>query len=78
MLVDFCTYTCINWLRTLPYVRAWAARYKEHGLVALGVHTPTTHDEIAHWLVSRITIRPDGEMMSGIEPPGVCTSDFVT
>src|SRR5215510_14650878 len=40
VLVNFCTYTCINWLRTLPYVRAWAARYKEHGLVVLGVHTP--------------------------------------
>jgi len=40
VLVDFWTYTCINWLRTLPYVRAWAARYKEHGLVVIGVHTP--------------------------------------
>src|SRR4051794_10983861 len=40
VLVDFCTYTCINWLRTLPHVRGWAARYKEHGLVVLGVHTP--------------------------------------
>jgi len=40
VLVDFWTYTCINWLRTLPHVRAWAARYKEDGLVVLGVHTP--------------------------------------
>jgi thiol-disulfide isomerase/thioredoxin len=40
VLVDFWTYTCINWLRTLPYVRAWAARYKEQGLVIIGVHTP--------------------------------------
>jgi thiol-disulfide isomerase/thioredoxin len=40
VLVDFWTYTCINWLRTLPYVRAWAARYKEQGLVVIGVHTP--------------------------------------
>ena len=40
VLVDFWTYTCINWLRTLPYVRAWAARYKELGLVVIGVHTP--------------------------------------
>ena len=39
VLVDFWTYTCINWLRTLPYVRAWAARYKEQGLVVIGVHT---------------------------------------
>ena len=38
--VDFCTYTCVNWLRTLPYVRAWAAKYKDHGLVVIGAHTP--------------------------------------
>jgi thiol-disulfide isomerase/thioredoxin len=38
--VDFCTYTCINWLRTLPYVRAWAEKYADHGLVTIGVHTP--------------------------------------
>jgi thiol-disulfide isomerase/thioredoxin len=40
VLVDFCTYTCINWLRTLPYVRGWAAKYKSHGLIVIGVHTP--------------------------------------
>ena len=40
VLVDFWTYTCINWLRTLPYVRAWAEKYKEHGVVVIGVHTP--------------------------------------
>jgi thiol-disulfide isomerase/thioredoxin len=40
VLIDFWTYTCINWLRTLPYIRAWAAKYKDHGLVAVGVHTP--------------------------------------
>jgi thiol-disulfide isomerase/thioredoxin len=40
VLVQFWTYTCINWLRTLPYVRAWAERYKDHGLVVVGVHTP--------------------------------------
>jgi thiol-disulfide isomerase/thioredoxin len=40
VLVDFWTYTCINWLRTLPYVRAWAATYREHGVVVIGVHTP--------------------------------------
>lgn len=40
VLVQFCTYTCINWLRTLPYVRAWAEKYTPHGLVMLGVHTP--------------------------------------
>jgi thiol-disulfide isomerase/thioredoxin len=40
VLIDFWTYTCINWLRTLPYVRAWAERYKDHGVVVIGVHTP--------------------------------------
>jgi len=40
VLVDFWTYTCINWLRSLPYVRAWAEKYKQHGLVVIGVHTP--------------------------------------
>jgi hypothetical protein len=40
VLVDFLTYTCINWLRTLGYVRAWAEKYADHGLVVVGVHTP--------------------------------------
>jgi thiol-disulfide isomerase/thioredoxin len=40
VLVDFWTYTCINWLRTLSYIRAWAEKYEEHGLVVIGVHTP--------------------------------------
>jgi thiol-disulfide isomerase/thioredoxin len=40
VLVQFWTYTCINWLRTLPYVRAWAEKYRDQGLVVIGVHTP--------------------------------------
>jgi thiol-disulfide isomerase/thioredoxin len=40
VLVDIWTYSCINWLRTLPYVRAWAEKYKDHGLVVIGVHAP--------------------------------------
>jgi thiol-disulfide isomerase/thioredoxin len=40
VLVDVWTLTCVNWLRTLPYVRAWAARYKDKGLVVIGVHSP--------------------------------------
>ena len=50
VLVDFWTYTCINWLRTVPYVRAWAARYKEQGLVVIGVHTPefTFEEDVAN------------------------------
>jgi len=40
VLVDFWTYTCVNWLRQLPYLRAWAEKYSGHGLVVIGVHTP--------------------------------------
>src|SRR5260221_13912292 len=40
VLIDFWTYTCINWLRTLPYVRAWPAKYRDHAVVVIGVHTP--------------------------------------
>jgi thiol-disulfide isomerase/thioredoxin len=40
VVIDVWTYTCINWLRTLPYVRAWAERYKDRGLIVIGVHTP--------------------------------------
>ncbi len=40
VLVDFWTYSCINCLRTLPYLNAWAEKYKDAGLVVLGVHTP--------------------------------------
>lgn len=40
VLVEFWTYTCINWRRTLPYVRAWSERYEDSGLVVIGVHTP--------------------------------------
>ena len=40
VLVGFWTYTCINWLRQLPYLRAWAGKYSGHGLVVVGVHTP--------------------------------------
>ncbi len=40
VLIDFWTYSCINCLRTLPYVTAWNAKYKDHGLVIIGVHSP--------------------------------------
>ena len=40
VLVDFWTYSCINWQRTLPHVSAWADKYKDQGLVVIGVHTP--------------------------------------
>jgi cytochrome c biogenesis protein CcdA/thiol-disulfide isomerase/thioredoxin len=40
VLIDFWTYSCINCLRTLPYVKSWYAKYKENGLIVIGVHTP--------------------------------------
>src|SRR4051812_6906161 len=40
VLVDFWTYSCVNWLRTLPYVRAWAERYRDRGLVVVGASAP--------------------------------------
>ena len=40
MLVEFCTYSCVNWLRTVPYIRAWDERYRDDGLVVIGAHTP--------------------------------------
>ena len=40
VVVDFWTYTCVNWLRTLPYLRAWHAKYADAGLTIVGVHTP--------------------------------------
>src|SRR5918995_3095353 len=40
VLVDFWTFTCINWIRTAPWRRAWDEKYREHGLTIVGVHTP--------------------------------------
>ena len=48
VLVSFGTYTCINWIRTLPYVRAWADRYGPEGLLVVGVQTPEFSFEKEH------------------------------
>jgi len=60
VLVEFWTYTCINWRRTLPYVRAWAETYKDRGLVVIGAHTPEfsfEHDvENIRWAVKDMRI----------------------
>ena len=40
VLIEFWTYTCINWRRQFPYVRAWADKYRDKGLVVIGVHSP--------------------------------------
>ena len=55
VLLDFWTYSCINCLRTLPYVRAWAAKYRPYGLVVIGVHTPEFSFESQSRNVQRAT-----------------------
>jgi thiol-disulfide isomerase/thioredoxin len=56
VLVDFWTLTCINWLRTEPYVRAWSQAYRNDGLVVIGVHTPEFSFEHELDLVRRATM----------------------
>jgi thiol-disulfide isomerase/thioredoxin len=55
VLVDFWTLTCINWLRTEPYVRAWSHAYRDDGLVVIGVHTPEFSFEHEVELVRKAT-----------------------
>jgi thiol-disulfide isomerase/thioredoxin len=55
VLVDFWTLTCINWLRTEPYIRAWSRAYRDDGLVVIGVHTPEFSFEHELDLVRRAT-----------------------
>jgi thiol-disulfide isomerase/thioredoxin len=55
VLVDFWTLTCINWLRTEPYVRAWSQAYRNDGLVVIGVHTPEFSFEHEIELVRKAT-----------------------
>ena len=70
VLIDFWTYTCINWRRTLPYVRAWAEKYRDQGLIVIGVHTPefAFEKDIDH-------IRPIAKAQH-VDYPIVVDSDF--
>jgi thiol-disulfide isomerase/thioredoxin len=70
VLVQFCTYSCVNWLRTLPYIRAWDKRYREHGLVVIGAHSPEFQFE--HDVENA---RPALEAM-GVGYPVVIDNDF--
>jgi Thioredoxin like C-terminal domain len=72
VVADFCTYTCINWLRSLPYVRAWDERYRADGLVTIGIHTPEFSFE--HDLDN---IRPALERMRVTYPVAVDNDDAV-
>jgi thiol-disulfide isomerase/thioredoxin len=70
VVVQFCTFSCVNWLRTLPYVRAWHRKYRGAGLVVIGAHSPEfpfEHD------VAKIQVALD-EM--GVEYPIVVDNDF--
>ena len=69
-MVDFWTLSCINWLRTVPYLRAWSERYHDDGLVIIGVHTPEFSFEHDADLVS-IAIAD-----RGIEYPVVIDNDY--
>ena len=70
VLIDFWTYSCINWRRTLPYLRAWADKYRAQGLVVIGAHTPEFQFEQdpdnVRWAVKDI----------GITYPVVLDSDY--
>ena len=70
VVVQFWTFTCINWLRTLPYVRAWAAKYRDQGLVVVGVHTPEFDFERDVDSIRESTRR------RGIEYPVAVDSDY--
>jgi thiol-disulfide isomerase/thioredoxin len=70
VLVDFWTLTCINWLRTEPYVRAWARTYRDDGLIVIGVHTPEFSFEHEVELVRQATRERD------IDYPVVVDSDY--
>jgi thiol-disulfide isomerase/thioredoxin len=70
VLVQFCTFSCVNWLRTLPYVRAWEKKYRDQGLVTIGAHSPEfpfEHD------VERIQAALDA---MGVEYPIAVDNDF--
>ena len=70
VLVDFWTFTCINWLRTQPYIRAWSQVYRDDGLVVVGVHTPEFAFEHEIDLIRRAV------QARGIDYPIAVDSDY--
>jgi thiol-disulfide isomerase/thioredoxin len=76
VLADFWTYTCINWLRTLAWVRAWHERYHERGLIVVGVHTPEfwfEHDpDNVRWAAQEMRV----EYPVALDPEYAVWSDF--
>jgi thiol-disulfide isomerase/thioredoxin len=76
VLADFWTYTCINWLRTLAWVRAWHERYGDQGLVVVGVHTPEFWFEHDPENVSRATKEMRVEYPVALDPDYAVWNDF--
>ena len=72
VLVDFWTYTCINCIRTLPYLRSWYDKYADAGLVVLGVHTP----EFAFEHLRENVVKAMAEL--GVEYPVAQDNDYAT
>jgi thiol-disulfide isomerase/thioredoxin len=70
VLVDFWTLTCINWLRTAPYVRAWSQTYADAGLIVIGVHTPEFEFEHDAGLVRQAT------HVRGMDHPVAIDNDY--
>ena len=70
VLVDFWTYSCINWRRTMPWLRSWADKYQDHGLIVIGVHTPEFGFEKIVDNVRRATLEQD------IDYPVAIDSDY--
>ena len=76
VLADFWTYTCINWLRTLAWVRAWHESYRDQGLVVVGVHTPEFWFEHDPENVSRATKEMRVEYPVALDPDYGVWNDF--
>jgi thiol-disulfide isomerase/thioredoxin len=70
VIVDFWTLTCINWLRTDPYIRTWSHAYRDDGLLVIGVHTPEFSFEHEVELVRQAT------KQRGIDYPVVVDNDY--
>lgn len=72
VIVDFWTYSCINCLRTLPYLNAWHEKYNDEGLVILGIHTPEFEFEKSHANVVKATLQ------NGIQYPVAQDNSYAT
>src|SRR3569832_1539735 len=70
VVVDFWTLSCINWLRTEPYVRAWWRAYRDDGLVVIGVHTPEF--SFAH----EVDLKHQTNQKRGIDYPVAQDNDY--